>query len=401
MWRFFEKTVPSSLLTRCPCNGAHAVGREDAIMTQRGRWVHRRARLGKHTLLGWTLRYGLAVVAVAAAFGLRVVLTTWVGPSLATYITFYPAVMIVALLAGFGPGVLATVSAGFVTGYCILPPVGEFAIASPADRLGLAIFTGMGVFMSVIADLYRRGRSKAAAYDREVALRASREALRESQDRYRNLFNKIDEGFCIVEVIFDAEDKPVDYRFLEVNAAFEKQTGLHQAQGKTMRQLSPAHEAHWFEIYGKVALTGEPARFVNVARALNRWFDVYAYRVGRPEDGKSRSFSATSARTSRPRPPCGRSRRSSPTRSASHTSEVALDAKTDVTTAPTNCSAFMALIRRPSRCPISRRSGDSATPWRLGARERSRPMGCADGTRLRTGRAGDPRRRPDMDHHPR
>ena len=62
--------------------------------------------------------------------------------------------------------------------YWILPPVGQFAIASPVDRLGLVIFAGMGLFMSVVAELYRRNRDKAAAYDREVALRESREALR-------------------------------------------------------------------------------------------------------------------------------------------------------------------------------------------------------------------------------
>jgi len=109
-------------------------------------------------------------------------------------------------------------------------------------------------------------------------------ALRVSEERYRNLFNTIDEGFCIIEMIFDAEGRPADYRFLEVNAAFEKQTGLHEAEGKLMRQLAPDHEAHWFEIYGKIALTGEPARFENDAKALNRYYDVYAYRVGKPED---------------------------------------------------------------------------------------------------------------------
>jgi hypothetical protein len=50
-----------------------------------------------------------------------------------------------------------------------------------------------------------------------------------------------------------------------------------------MRDLAPAHEPHWFDIYGKVALTGQPARFSNEARALGRWYDVSAYRVGPPE----------------------------------------------------------------------------------------------------------------------
>ncbi len=129
------------------------------------------------------------------------------------------------------------------------------------------------------AELARANESlRAEVAERERA----EEARRLSDERYRNLFNTIDEGFCIVELIFDAESRPVDYRFLEVNRAFEKQTGLCNAQGKRMRELAPAHEAHWFEIYGQIAVTGEPRRFENEARALNRWYDVYAYRVGDP-----------------------------------------------------------------------------------------------------------------------
>ncbi len=107
--------------------------------------------------------------------------------------------------------------------------------------------------------------------------------LRQSEERYRTLFNTLIEGFCTIEMIFDAEGKPVDFRFLEINPAFEKQTGLHNAQGKRIRELAPDLEAHWFEIYGKIALTGEPAHFENEARALGRHYDVFAYRIGGPE----------------------------------------------------------------------------------------------------------------------
>jgi PAS domain S-box-containing protein len=106
----------------------------------------------------------------------------------------------------------------------------------------------------------------------------------ESEKRYRTLFNSIDEGFCIIEVIFDENEKPIDYRFLEINPSFEKQTGLIEAQGKRMRELAPKHEEHWFEIYGKIAVTGEPARFVSRADQLHRWYDVYAFRIGQPEN---------------------------------------------------------------------------------------------------------------------
>ena len=135
------------------------------------------ASLRQQTPLGWVLRYGLAAGAVAAAMALRLALEAWFGPGLPTYVTFYPAMMVVALLAGFGPGLVATALAGLTAAYWILPPVGQFAIASPVDRLGLVIFAGMGLFMSVVAELYRRNRDKAAAYDREAALRESQARL--------------------------------------------------------------------------------------------------------------------------------------------------------------------------------------------------------------------------------
>jgi two-component sensor histidine kinase len=102
--------------------------------------------------------------------------------------------------------------------------------------------------------------------------------------RYRAILNAIDHGFCVIEVLFDTADRPLDYRFLEVNAAFAAQTGLDDPVGRTMLSLRPDHERHWFELYGRVALTGEPLRFEREAAALGRWYAVYAFRIDAPED---------------------------------------------------------------------------------------------------------------------
>jgi PAS domain S-box-containing protein len=106
--------------------------------------------------------------------------------------------------------------------------------------------------------------------------------LRESEQNYRMLFESIDEGFCTIEVLFDQNEKPLDYRFLQISPSFERQTGIKNAAGRRMREIAPRHEEHWFETYGRIALTGEPMRFENEAKQLGRWYDVYAFRVEDP-----------------------------------------------------------------------------------------------------------------------
>jgi PAS domain S-box-containing protein len=355
------------------------------------------------------VRCALAAILVIAAFLLHQGLALYLGLDLPAFITFFPAVMLAALLCGLWPGLLATALASVLVGWRIMPLGGRSAIANPSHIVALALFYGMGVFMSLVAEGYRRNQRRVGDYKREQAIRETEEklrsseeqfraladaipqlcwmanvdgwifwynqrwyqytgttpeqmegwgwqsvhdlnalpqvmerwkasittgepfdmvfpllgadgifrpfltrvmpvkdadgtvvrwfgtntdisemklaevSLRESEDRYRNLFNSLHEGFCIIEMIFDADGKPADYRFLKINPAFEAQTGLHQAEGKLMRDLAPAHEAHWFEMYGRIALTGEPAHFQNEAKALNRYYDVHAYRVGEPE----------------------------------------------------------------------------------------------------------------------
>jgi PAS domain S-box-containing protein len=100
-----------------------------------------------------------------------------------------------------------------------------------------------------------------------------------AQERYDALFEAIDAGFCIIEMVFDG-DRATDYRFVEVNPRFESQTGLVDAVGRTASELVPDLERVWFDTYGKVALTGEPARFDHGSDSMDRWFDVHAFPIG-------------------------------------------------------------------------------------------------------------------------
>jgi CHASE3 domain sensor protein len=136
----------------------------------------------------------------------------------------------------------------------------RLASAQTVARANLATAAGVGVLAAGLVV----GAGWIAR--RNFWLRQRTEAsLRASERRYRTLFNSLDEGFAVFEMIFDAQGHAVDYRFLEVSPSFEKQTGLRDAVGRRMRELAPGHEAHWFETYGRIALTGEPLRFQNRA----------------------------------------------------------------------------------------------------------------------------------------
>jgi PAS domain S-box-containing protein len=105
-------------------------------------------------------------------------------------------------------------------------------------------------------------------------------------EAYRNFFEKIDQAFCIIELKFDENQEPYDYVFLDVNPAFEEQTGIKDATGKTIRELTPNIENYWPKIYGEIVRTGESRRFKESSEALGRDFDVNAFRLGGPESRK-------------------------------------------------------------------------------------------------------------------
>ena len=105
------------------------------------------------------------------------------------------------------------------------------------------------------------------------------ETLRESEERFRTLFDHMSEGFFLAEVICGEAGQPVDYRYLNANAAFGPLTGLDPRAivGKTVRQTLPGVEDAWIQLYGRVALTGEAATIDGFAAPLGRLYDTVAY----------------------------------------------------------------------------------------------------------------------------
>ncbi len=137
-----------------------------------------------------------------------------------------------------------------------------FDVESQATEI---VFDGEPAIRVVARDITERKRAAAA--------------LAASEENYRLLFAGMLDGFALHEIICDAAGRPVDYRYLSVNPAFERLTQLRAADvvGRTVREILPDTEASWIERYGRVALTGQGEEFEQYSGALNRHFEVAAF----------------------------------------------------------------------------------------------------------------------------
>lgn len=215
------------------------------------------------------LKCVLAILPPLVAFALQWIFWEAIQPY--AWFLFFPAVFISAWIGGLIPGLVSTILSAALAVWFFIPPQFSFSVDTPMSLVSIGMFLVMGVLFSISHD--HRIKEKKRADDANAALRSSKE-------RYRMLFESMDEGFCVIEMLYDQNGIPIDYRFVELNQAFEKQSGLQGALGKTIRQLVPDQDGSWYEIFGEVVRTGGSIRFDNASPAVQRHFDVFASRIG-------------------------------------------------------------------------------------------------------------------------
>lgn len=113
----------------------------------------------------------------------------------------------------------------------------------------------------------------------EEELNKSKIIAEENEKQFRQLFENMEQGFAFHEMIYDNQENPVDYRFLLINEAFEKLTGIDASKSlnKTAKEVIPQIEQSWIENYSQVALTGKPLQFESYTAAFDRYYNVIAY----------------------------------------------------------------------------------------------------------------------------
>ncbi|MFI5399198.1 MAG: PAS domain S-box protein [Candidatus Binatia bacterium] len=124
------------------------------------------------------------------------------------------------------------------------------------------------------------GKPAILSVDREITERKrAEETLRKSEERYRSLFENMQEGLAYCRMLF-VDGRPQDFIYLTVNDAFETLTGLKNVEGRRVSEVIPGireSDPQLLEIYGRVALTGKPERFEIYVEALGMWFAISVY----------------------------------------------------------------------------------------------------------------------------
>lgn len=228
------------------------------------------------------LAYLIALAGLVAAVLLRWLVDPWLGNSfpLATMIV---AVGVAVWIGGYRPALVVTVLGYLACAYLFIEPRGQFRMSESGDVARLLFYLFVACLVVYFGEAFARSRlvARRGEDEKRAAQEEAQKALHASEERFRTLFESMEEGFCVVAMEFDITGRPVDYRIELMNPAFAKHTGMDGLTGRSIREAIPELEEFWYETYGRVAATGEPARFIHQAGPMqNRWFDVSAFRLG-------------------------------------------------------------------------------------------------------------------------
>jgi two-component system CheB/CheR fusion protein len=168
----------------------------------------------------------------------------------------------------------------------------------PRTRQALEEFAEKGIISPYEKEYFRRDGSRfwglfggARLYGSSAGIsfvvditerKRAEEALQVSEEKYRTLFNSMNDGFCILEKVQTAPGEPVDFRYLDPNPAFEEFTGLHDATGKTVREMIPDIEQSVMDTYDTVLTTGQPYYFEPYISALDSWYAARTFPTNTP-----------------------------------------------------------------------------------------------------------------------
>ncbi|HMK33496.1 MAG TPA: PAS domain S-box protein [Desulfomonilaceae bacterium] len=151
-----------------------------------------------------------------------------------------------------------------------------------SDELEQTCKDGTTVWTETVTRYARNGRNQLTllGISRDVTERKrAQELIRESEQRYRVLFENMLEGFAYCRMIF-TDGKPDDFVYLEVNDAFGRLTGLSDVVGRKATEVMPGirqFNPDLFSIYGEVALTGKSRRFETYLEAQGIWLSISVY----------------------------------------------------------------------------------------------------------------------------
>ena len=219
------------------------------------RWLHRPSLLAI---------YVVAILLPMAAAGIRAALEPVFSQN-APFLLFVVAIILSAGFGGTWPGLVTTATSTLLVSYFFGDSPSGRVLLGESSR-NLTRFFAIGTLISLLIGELRRA----------LALRT------QSDEKFRALFNSMDEGFAYAEMIYDEEGRPVDCRYLEANPAFGREAGvtIDQIVGHTLREIAPDIEPFWFEHYDRVVRTGHSGHAASRVGSLGKHFETFAWRTG-------------------------------------------------------------------------------------------------------------------------